>query len=402
MRQLDRWVGILFCVTLTGWRRMWRLLGLERPASDPPRRILFIKLVEQGATVLAAGALKHAQDLVGRENVFLCVFKRNAEIVDALRLVDPENQFHIRSDNPWHLARDIAATVWRARRLKIDAIIDMEFFARGSAILAYLCGGTRRVGLHGFLNDTPQRGDLMTHRVSYNPYIHTAHAYRLLVETLYHPPDEIPLMKIPAVQQEPVIPRFAPTAEENERVRAMLGETPGGNSGRPVILLNPNPRDVLGVRKWPLELYGELAGRLLADYPEARLIFTGMADEETLLGALCRELDSPRVLNLAGKTTIAELLTLYTKSDVLVTNDSGSAHFASTTDIHQIVFFGPETPALFGPLGPRTRVVYKHLACSPCLNVYNNRFSFCTDNVCIRSISVDEVYELVQECLLGR
>ena len=43
-----------------------------------------------------------------------------------------------------------------------------------------------------------------------------------------------------------------------------------------------------------------------------------------------------------------ELLTLYTLADVLVTNDSGPAHFASLTPVHTVVLFGPETPLLFG------------------------------------------------------
>ncbi|MEO7135079.1 MAG: glycosyltransferase family 9 protein [Vicinamibacterales bacterium] len=43
-----------------------------------------------------------------------------------------------------------------------------------------------------------------------------------------------------------------------------------------------------------------------------------------------------------------ELLTLYTLASVLVTNDSGPAHFASSTPGHTIVLFGPEPPLLFG------------------------------------------------------
>ncbi len=43
-----------------------------------------------------------------------------------------------------------------------------------------------------------------------------------------------------------------------------------------------------------------------------------------------------------------ELLTLYTLASVLVTNDSGPAHFASPTPVHTIVLFGPEPPLLFG------------------------------------------------------
>ena len=102
---------------------------------------------------------------------------------------------------------------------------------------------------------------------------------------------------------------------------------------------------------------------------------------------------------LAGKTSLRELLVLYTLADVLVTNDSGPAHFASLTNIESVVLFGPETPKLFGAIGPGFHAVYAKLACSPCVNAFNHRFSPCTDNLCMQSITPEEVYGRVKECL---
>ena len=98
---------------------------------------------------------------------------------------------------------------------------------------------------------------------------------------------------------------------------------------------------------------------------------------------------------MAGKTSLRELFLLYELSDLLVTNDSGPAHFASMTDTSILVLFGPETPQLFGPLGDGIEIIWKGLACSPCVNAFNHRFSPCTDNQCMHQITVDEVYERV-------
>jgi len=87
---------------------------------------------------------------------------------------------------------------------------------------------------------------------------------------------------------------------------------------------------------------------------------------------------------------------------VLVTNDSGPGHFSSMTHITSIVLFGPETPAVFGPLGPNTRIVRSDLACSPCVNAFNHRFSPCNNNVCMQMIEVEEVYRLVRDRLEAR
>ena len=64
------------------------------------------------------------------------------------------------------------------RRRGIDTVIDMEFFSRASAIFAFLSGATTRAGLHRFTGELPYRGDLMTHRVQYNPHLHIVAAVR--------------------------------------------------------------------------------------------------------------------------------------------------------------------------------------------------------------------------------
>src|SRR5205085_11767447 len=111
--------------------------------------------------------------------------------------------------------------------------------------------------------------------------------------------------------------------------------------------------------------------------------------------ALVRAVDSPRCASLAGQTTLRQVLVLYSLADVLVTNDSGPAHFASLTPADVVVLFGPETPRLFAPVSPRTHPLWAGLACSPCINAYNDRQTACTDNVCMQRISVEQVFEIV-------
>ena len=102
---------------------------------------------------------------------------------------------------------------------------------------------------------------------------------------------------------------------------------------------------------------------------------------------------------MAGKTTLRELLVLYCLADVLVTNDSGPAHFATLTSIRVITLFGPETPALFGARTPTARIIWKNLPCSPCVSAYNNRLSTCTNNLCMQEITVEEVFNAVLDAL---
>jgi len=109
-----------------------------------------------------------------------------------------------------------------------------------------------------------------------------------------------------------------------------------------------------------------------------------------------------RVISVAGYTTLRELMVLYSIANILVTNDSGPGHFASMTKVQTVVLFGPETPELFAPLGNNIHIIWANLACSPCVNAFNHRFSQCTDNVCMQEISVDVVYEQVRILIAGK
>lgn len=123
----------------------------------------------------------------------------------------------------------------------------------------------------------------------------------------------------------------------------------------------------------------ELARRLLGELPSLCVGFTGSPEEEAVVAGLVAQVSSPRCVCLAGKTTLRQLLVAYGLAEVLVTNDSGPAHFAALTPIDVVALFGPETPLLFAAPGPRSHPLWAGLACSPCINAFNNRQTACRD-----------------------
>ncbi len=152
---------------------------------------------------------------------------------------------------------------------------------------------------------------------------------------------------------------------------------------------------MLPLRRWSPSRYVQLARRLLEHYPELFIAFTGAPTEAAAINQLASDVASSRVISLAGKTTLRQVLVLYTRSEILVTNDSGPAHFASMTSIQVVTLFGPETPALFAARSPNVSVLWAGIACSPCVNAYNNRQSVCRDNLCMQAITVGDVFEEV-------
>jgi ADP-heptose:LPS heptosyltransferase len=191
------------------------------------------------------------------------------------------------------------------------------------------------------------------------------------------------------------VPRFRPSPSEVSEIEVLLQRENPGIGSAPLILLNPNASDLLPLRRWPGPRYRELARRLLDRYPELFIGFTGAPGEAGPNYRLADEVGSDRDIRLAGKTTLRQLLVLYMRSEILVTNDSGPAHFASLTPIHVVTLFGPETPALFAARSQNTTALWAGIACSPCVNAYNNRQSVCRNNLCMQAISVDDVFEKV-------
>ena len=186
---------------------------------------------------------------------------------------------------------------------------------------------------------------------------------------------------------------FHPRPEEVDAVRGIIRQASGGRGAdAPLILLNANASDLLPLRRWEPGRYVELARRLLAEFPAACVVFTGAPGEAAAAELLVAKVSSERCFSLAGKTSLRQLLVLYTLSELLITNDSGPAHFASLTPAHVVTLFGPETPRLFAARTPRNVALYAGVACSPCVNAYNNRQSPCRNNVCMQQITVDQVF----------
>jgi ADP-heptose:LPS heptosyltransferase len=148
---------------------------------------------------------------------------------------------------------------------------------------------------------------------------------------------------------------------------------------------------ILPERAWPAAHYARVAQGLCTAGFAVGLI--GLKDDAQLAKDLMAQIQSQACIDLTGYTrSIRELLMLFHASSLLITNDGGPGHFATLTPIQTMVFFGPETGRLYGPLGKRNKILESGIACSPCLSAYNHRLTFCDgDNQCLKRIAPDPV-----------
>ncbi|NWG24848.1 MAG: glycosyltransferase family 9 protein [Pseudorhodoplanes sp.] len=395
MRRIDRLAGVPLCAAATVLLWLGRLFS--RGAVRPLRKILFVELSEMGTTILADPAMRKARERLGAELYFV-IFRKNVGSLDLLGSFPPENVFTIREDSFLHLAWDALSFLIWTRRKGIDTVVDLELFSRVTALLTGFAGADWRVGFYRFHNEGLYRGEMLTHRVAYNPHIHISKNLIALIDALLARTPQIPYSKTVIGDEELTValpkPDEAARAAMLARIQRMASFDPARQR---MILINPNASELLPHRRWMPERYAELIRRLLAQHPDMLAAITGAPGECAEAEAMAAQC-GPRCLSLAGHTKLSELPALYSLAAMMVTNDSGPSHFAAAAGLPTLVLFGPETPKLYQPLGP-SRAIYAGLACSPCVSAANHRKTACTDNVCMQAIAVDEVFAAVNEML---
>jgi ADP-heptose:LPS heptosyltransferase len=136
----------------------------------------------------------------------------------------------------------------------------------------------------------------------------------------------------------------------------------------------------------------------LKEYNNIIPVFTGAPAERDYVQAVIDSIDDRRCINSAGIFLFEELVPLYQLSTLMITNDSGPAHFAAVTPLKVFVLFGPETPGLYLPMG-NAEPFYLGLPCSPCVSAANHRKTTCLTRPCIATISPKMVTERLSRYL---
>ncbi len=397
MRAVDYWIGVPLCFLGTV---LIRMLG-ARKGPEKPRRVLFIELSEMGSTVIANPALEKAKRDLGAE-IFFLIFERNVDCLRLLPTVPESNIVTIRETSLWALAIDTLRFLSWVRKANIDTVVDMELFSRYSGLLTGLSGARRRVGFHRFHAEGLYRGEMLTHRVNYNGHIHMAKNFVCMINALLAPAPEVPYSKTFVSDDEIRVPLQPVTEEDKEFIRGLIRQV--YPDYRPdfhrVVLINPNSSELLPQRRWDRENYNQLAAMIANEWDDVLVLITGSKAEREEAQRMQEKVNHPRFRSFAGMHNLKAIIALYNIAEVLVSNDSGPAHFSAITPIRSIVLFGPETPKLYGSLG-NSEAIWAALSCSPCVTAANQKNSACNDAVCMKLITPERVLESVRGVLNG-
>lgn len=397
MRTIDHCAGVPLTFLLTLWMRLVRLF--KQPAARPPKNILFIELSEMGSTILVDPALRKAKRELGAE-LFFVIFYKNRGSLELTGTIPGKNTFTLGDNNLFGMCFDTLRFLFWTRRKKIDTVVDLELFSRFTALLTGLCGAANKVGFYNFHNEGLYRGELLTHRVAYNPHIHIAKNFISLINSLLAVEVEVPYSKQLITDEEVRLPVVNFSGQELSDMHELVGKhyPKYDRQQHRLVLINPNASELLPQRRWMPERYEELIRKILEAAPEALVLITGALSEKSEAQEMCHKTGNRRCINFAGALQLDQLPVLYSIALLMVTNDSGPGHFSSITPLPTFVLFGPETPSLYGSLGNSTPI-YAGLACSPCVSAANHRKTPCSDNKCLQAITVEQVFAAIEPVL---
>ena len=386
-RAVDRFVGMPICALLSLVESIHNALGVTAPPS-PPHRILVILLSEMGSLVLAHPMFVRLKQQYPDASLHVMLFAKNREVLDLLGVIPEANVLTINDRSLTGFAMDSIKAIRRMRTLKFDVVIDCELFSRVSSIFSYLSGAPIRVGFHRHTQEGLYRGSFINRPVMYNPYRHLSQQLLTMVAAIES--QTVPIAKdIPATSiMNPPLLVFP--EDELQQITAQLDTDFPAIKEKKLVLVYPSG-GILPIRAWPLENYSRLCASLLGDGYAVALI--GLKEDKSLAQTITAHCQSPCCVDLTGYTkSVRHLLAVFHRASLLITNDGGPGQFAALTSIPALVFFGPETPALYSPLSNNIHCLYSAWSCSPCLTAYNHRTSPCDgDNQCLKQITPDQV-----------
>jgi heptosyltransferase-2 len=167
-------------------------------------------------------------------------------------------------------------------------------------------------------------------------------------------------------------------------------------SGRRVVAMHLGSQD-LEFRRWPLERFVQLAERLhhYGNEVKPTVVLTGTEPERPVIRTFMDKY-SGQAIDASDTGSLENTAALLRRCDLLVSNDTGIMHLGAVMGTPTVGLFGANSPRQWAPLGPRATYVYDtKVTCSPCLNLYANRWPLeCTNfekSKCMLDIEVDSV-----------
>jgi heptosyltransferase-2 len=245
--------------------------------------------------------------------------------------------------------------------------------ALDAALIARLAGIPVRIGYR-----TDGRGLLLTHGCPVTDETRRLHHVEYYLNMLSH---------FGIVAQSKGL-SLTVTEEEERGAAELLRE---GGIGPGDFLLGINPGATYGsAKRWYPERFAAVADELCGRW-NGKTVITGGPDERGIVDEISAAA-KVKCLNLAGRTSVRQLMALIKRCNIFISNDSGPMHIAAALNVPLVAIFGPTDHTATSPFSDRALVVRRDAECAPCL------LRECpTDHRCMKAVTVEDVVNAASE-----
>ncbi|AFH50775.1 ADP-heptose:LPS heptosyltransferase [Ignavibacterium album JCM 16511] len=156
-------------------------------------------------------------------------------------------------------------------------------------------------------------------------------------------------------------------------------------------------------RRWSEKNFAELIKHLLSVYP-FDIVIAGSVSEKTIINTILKEVDSERVHNLSGKTTLPQFGKIISLAKILVSNETSAVHFAAAIGTKFICISNGQRFGRFVPYPHQIKLICAYLYPDYIEKNLNNHLLLAEQfryesKLEINEISVEKVFETVSEMI---
>lgn len=344
-------------------------------------KILIVKPSSLGDVIHALPFLKAVKDSFPDSQVDWVISKNLKGILEGNPLI---HELIIFDKDSWKEIKNLPGTISEIGRLRkflksrhYDAVVDLQGLLR-SGLITFLTPASMKVGFKQAREGSHYFYDL---KIPGNGAVHAVDRC-LEVATV-----------IGAKSKKIEFPLF-PDMKSRERVARLIDHIPE------YVVIAPSTR--WATKRWPARNFSALIKRVPLPCVIAGTRGDREIAQEVMQGALRKErvkgeAKGGEVLDLCGRTSLKELVALIDGAKAVVCSDSGPMHIAAALKKPLVALFGPTDPEKTGPYGwqqnRNMKVIRTSVSCSPC------RKKRCRESVCMKDISVDTVFNALEEYL---
>ena len=353
-------------------------------------RILIVNTFGIGDVLFSTPLIRQIrQNLPYAKIYYICnkrnytLLKNDPELADVL-IYEKDDFRNAYEGSKIAFIKKMISFIRQIRGLRIDAAIDLSLNYQMSLILA-LAGIKTRVGFN-----YKNRGRLLTKKIDIAGFMdkHVVEYYL----------DVLRFLKFNVSDDN----RLRAFSSDDARLKADKFIKENGLDGKIIVGIVGGGGKSWGsdalYRRWDAGNFAYVAKKL-SELEDVAVILFGSGEEKDICDDISARA-SGKCVSLCGNTTLDELVEFMKRCRLVICNEGGTLHVASSQLTKTISIFGPVDDRVYGPYPPSgiNKVIKaRDVRCRPCYK--NFKHVKCEHHDCLRKISADEVLETALDML---